>query len=249
VQIQIGVKSEFHGIYIGWVALYFGNKMSFPLTSFTATVEGLDSEALSVIFTKIPQTVVQPSSQSQQLLQVECKNIFTVPPILQVSFMAGSLQTHRIRLPIILTKFFEPVRLTPEDFFERWKLIGGAPREAQQIFPIRVDSSGNIDSAKQQKVVSGARFQLLPDVDPNPTNIVAAGVLHMSAGGKVGCLIRVEPNRDAKVMQASFESLFDADEAYLFCQLCRLTVRSTSEIVSAEILTVMSKSMHATSQV
>lgn len=198
VQIQIGVKSEFHG-HLGRVALYFGNKMPSALTSFTATVDGFDPDALSVTFAKIPQTVIHPTSQSQQLLQVECKNIFTAPPVLQVSFVAGALQTHRIQLPIILSKFFEPVRLTPEDFFERWKLIGGPPREVQQIFPIHLDSLGNIESAKQQKIVLGSRFQILLDVDPNPSNIVAAGVLHMSVGGKVGCLLRVEPNREAKV--------------------------------------------------
>jgi len=142
-----------------------------------------------------------------------------------VSFVAGALQTHRIQLPIVLSKFFEPVRLTPEDFFERWKLIGGPPREAQQIFPIRLDSSGNIESTKQQKIVSGSRFQILPDVDPSPSNIVGAGVLHMSVGGKVGCLLRVEPNREAK--------------------LCRITVRSTSEVVSADVLSLLSKPMVA----
>lgn len=198
VQLQIGVKSEYHG-HLGRVALYFGNKMSQALTSFTATVDGVDPEALSVTFTKIPQTLIHPTSQSQQLLQVECKNIFTAPPVLQVSFVAGSLQTHRIRLPIVMSKFFEPVRLGSEDFFDRWKLIGGPPREAQLVFPIKLDSNGNVDSAKQRAVVNGSRFQILDSVDPNPSNIVAAGVLHMSASGKVGCLLRVEPNRDAKV--------------------------------------------------
>lgn len=43
-------------------------------------------------------------------------------------------------------------------------------------------------------------FPPLPhQIDPNPLNAVAAGVLHMSAGGKVGCLLRLEPNKDAKV--------------------------------------------------
>lgn len=198
VQLQIGIKSEFHG-HLGRVALYFGNKMPSALTSFTATVDGFDSEALSVTFAKIPQTVIHPASQSQQLLQVECKNIFTTAPVLQISFVAGALQTHRIQLPIVMSKFCEPVRLTPEDFFERWKLIGGPPREAQSIFPVRLDPNNNVDTAKQQKIVSGSRFQLLTELDPNPNNVVAAGVLHTSVGGKVGCLIRVEPNRDAKV--------------------------------------------------
>lgn len=52
-----------------------------------------------------------------------------------------------------------------------------------------------------------------------------AGVLHMSTTGKVGILGRVEPNKDAK--------------------LCRLTIRSTNEDVSAEILRLTSKPLDA----
>jgi AP-2 complex subunit alpha len=126
------------------------------------------------------------------------------PPILHVSFMAGALQTHRLPLPILMSRFLEPMTLSPEDFFERWKLIGDPPREAQKIFPIRLDASGRIDVAKQQKFVAGSRFQLLHGMDPNPDNVVAAGVLHMSAGGKVGCLLWLEPNKEAKVRSDRF---------------------------------------------
>ncbi len=52
-----------------------------------------------------------------------------------------------------------------------------------------------------------------------------AGVLHMSTTGKVGILGRLEPNKDAK--------------------LCRLTIRSTNEDVSKEILRLTSKPLDA----
>jgi len=136
------------------------------------------------------------------------------PPILTISYLAGSHQTISIRLPIVLTKFFEHVRLGQTDFFERWKLIGGE-REAQQVFPVALTSAGQLDIPRHRQVVSGHRLNLLDDIDPNPNNLVGAGVLHMSVEGKVGCLLRLEPNREAK--------------------LCRLTVRSTSEDVAAEV--------------
>lgn len=198
IQIQMGIKSEFHG-HMGRVAIYFGNKVAAPLTSFTATLNVLDPEALSVSFAKIPPNVINPRAQTQQLLHVECKKPFTSPPILNVSFIAGSHQSLAVRLPIVITKFFEPVQLGATDFFERWKLIGGPPREAQRIFPIGLDSAGHVDIGKNTKVVSGHRFGLLDDVDPNPVNLVGAGVLHTGEAGKVGCLLRVEPNREAKV--------------------------------------------------
>lgn len=198
VQLQIGVKSEYHG-HLGRVALYFGNKLSSAMTSFTATVDIGDKEALSVSFAKIPPTTVNAKTQSQQLLHVECKSMFTNSPILNVSYMAGSLQSINLRLPIVITKFYEGVKLAQAEFFERWKLVGGPPREAQCIFPVLVDSSGSLETDRHKKVVSGAGLKILDDIDPNPVNIVAAGVLHMSASGKVGCLLRLEPNASAKV--------------------------------------------------
>ena len=197
-QIQMGIKSEYHA-QMGRVAIYFGNKVAAPLTSFTATLSVSDPEALSVSFAKIPPNTVSPRAQTQQLLHVECKKTFTTPPILTVSFIAGSHQSLAVRLPIVITKFFEPVQLGPADFFERWKLIGGPPREAQRIFPINLDGAGHVDIGKNKKVVTGHRFGVLDEVDPNPVNLVGAGVLHTSEAGKVGCLLRVEPNREAKV--------------------------------------------------
>ncbi|KAH9065749.1 Adaptor protein complex AP-2 alpha subunit [Lactarius vividus] len=220
VQIQVGIKSRYQG-HIGQLAVYMGNKISASLTSFTTKVDVDDPEALSVTFAKMPATMVAPRSQSQQILHVECKKAFTTPPIMTISFLAGSHQTIALRLPVVLTKFIEPVVLGASDFFERWKLIGGPPREAQGIFPVNLTSSGELDRERQQQVILGQKLSILPDVDPNPNNFVGAGVLHMSGDGKVGCLLRLEPNRDAK--------------------LCRITIRSTSEEVVGEVQRLIQK--------
>ena len=198
VQIQIGVKSRYHGP-LGQVAVYIGNKMSAPLTSFTTALHTEEPEALAASFVKIAPSTLAPRTQIQQIVQVECKKIFKVPPILVVSFLAGAHQTIAVRLPIVITKFLEGVKLGSADFFERWKLIGGPPREAQSIFPISLDATGHIDTARQRQVVSGYGFSILEGVDPNPSNVVGAGILHTAVDGKVGCLLRLEPNREAKV--------------------------------------------------
>lgn len=224
VQIQIGIKSRYQG-HMGQIAIYFGNKVTAPLTAFTAALYVPDTEALSVSFAKIPPSTIDTRSQSQQLLNIECKKVFSQPPILTVSYLAGSHQAVSLRLPITVTKFFEHVSLGQADFFERWKLIGGPPREAQSVFPIDLNGS-QLDLKKHRDVVSGNKLNVLPDIDPNPSNIVAAGVLHTSLDGKVGCLLRLEPNQDAK--------------------LCRLTCRSTSEQVSAEVLKLIQKSLQGT---
>lgn len=196
-QLQVGVKCEFHG-HLGRIQVYFGNKLPVALDSFTATVDVEDPDALAVTLPKIPSPHVSALSQIQQLIHVECRSTFDEPPLLNISYLAGSLQTLTLRLPVWISKFLEPVKLDSSAFFERWKQIGGPPREAQKIFKIQVDSNNRVDVAKQQRVVGGTKMGLLPGVDPNPSNTVAAGVLHTSKG-KVGCLLRMEPNEKAKV--------------------------------------------------
>ncbi|GAA6049489.1 hypothetical protein JCM3770_007364 [Rhodotorula araucariae] len=213
-QLQVGVKCEFHG-HLGRVALYFGNKVPVALESFTATVSSPDEDAVRVSLPKIPAPHIDALAQVQHLVHVECRDLFAEPPLLHISYLAGSLQTLTLGLPVWPTKFVEPVRLDAAAFFERWKQIGGAPREAQQVFPIPAGA----DADKNRRVVSGARLGILDGIDPNPNNVVAAGVLHMSTGGKVGCLLRVEPNAEAK--------------------LCRLTVRTTNEAVSQAVLKIL----------
>ncbi|KAE8233366.1 hypothetical protein CF326_g1591 [Tilletia indica] len=214
-QLQIGIKSEYHG-NLGRVALYFGNKITVNFTSFTVTVKSQEPDALAASMPKITSTTLGGMKQLQQLIQLECKDHFTAPPVLSISYLAGSLQSVTLKLPVILSKFIEPVSLGPAAFFERWKQIGGPPREAQKIYNFKLTSSGDVDMLRNQKVVTGARMQVLEGVDPNPVNVVAAGVLHTANGGKVGCLLRLEPNKQAK--------------------MCRLTVRTTNDLVSQTLL-------------
>lgn len=213
-QLQIGLKSEFHG-HSGRLALYFGNKLPVPFASFTVTVESSDPAGLLCTMPKIGSSTLQATTQVQQVVQVECRAFFAECPTLRVSYLAGSLQEVTLRLPVFVNKFLEPVSLGQADFFERWKQIGGPPREAQAIFPVRLGSRGEVDHQRHKKVVKGIKWEVLEGIDPNPNNVVGAAVLH-SQGGKVGCLLRLEPNDAAK--------------------MCRLTIRSTNDQVSKRLL-------------
>lgn len=216
-QLQVGIKSEFHG-HLGRIQIYFGNKLPVALESFTATVDVEDPDSLAVTLPKIPSPHVSAMSQIQQLVHVECRSAFSDPPLLNISYLAGSLQTITLRLPVWISKFLEPVKLDSGAFFERWKQIGGPPREAQKIFKIQVDSSG-VDVAKQKRVVGGVKMGLLEGVDPNHMNTVAAGVLHTSKG-KVGCLLRMEPNEKAKVSALSLP-LSSRTTLFLVADYCK----------------------------
>jgi AP-2 complex subunit alpha len=47
----------------------------------------------------------------------------------------------------------------------------GPPREAQKIFPIQLLENGDVDVARNSKIVAGQKFALLGKVDPNPLNV------------------------------------------------------------------------------
>lgn len=196
--IQVGIKSEYHG-HLGRVALFFGNKLTAAFSSFTVTVESQEPAALQVTLPQIPASTLGGKMQVKQVLQIECKDFFEKLPILRFSYLAGSHQTFTLRLPVFICKFIEPVSFSQSDFFDRWKQMGGPPLEAQKIFPIRLDPQGAIENKRNKRVVTGFRLGVLEGIDPNPNNVVAAGVLHMSTAGKVGCLLRLEPNAQAKV--------------------------------------------------
>lgn len=198
-QLQIGLKSEYNGNR-GRLALYFGNKITAPFESVTLVIEG-NEPGLTVTLAQMPTNTIEPMTQIEQVVTLECLEPFTGIPVLKVSYLAGSLQTFAIRLPVFLTKFIEPVELNGQAFFERWRLIGGPPREAQEIFKIKLDASKQkiLEGTKMRKILSGFKLKILEGVDPNPLNVVGAGVLNMAKAGKVGCLFRLEPNQDAKV--------------------------------------------------
>jgi len=221
VQLQIGLKSEYHGDH-GQLTLYFGNKINAPLESLTLMVESDEPSALTVSFPSIPVNKIEPMTQMEQGVMVECKGPFGKLPVLKVSYLAGSLQSFAIRLPVYLTKFIEPIPLNATTFFERWKQIGGPPREQQEIFKIKKTEDGEMmKSSKMAQLVAGMKLNILEQIDPNPNNLVGAGVLNTSANGKVGCLMRLEPNEKA--------------------HLARITVRTTNDLVSAELIKIITQ--------
>ncbi|CAO2648010.1 Nn.00g089320.m01.CDS01 [Neocucurbitaria sp. VM-36] len=215
-QIQVGLRTEYRG-QLGALIFYFTNKSSFAIGSFTTTIDNRSSETLKSDIKGLPDTSIAPEGQTQQTIMFECKNVFTDPPTIRISYLAGALQGLTLQLPVLLHKYMEGAELSAEDFFKRWKQIGGAPREAQSIFGL-VGKNRTMNSDFVQKVVKGFKWGLVTGVDPNVKNIVGATVLH-SSEGKFGCLLRLEPNFDT--------------------QMYRITIRATDESVPPVLIKAM----------
>ena len=196
-QVQIGLRSEYRG-QMGCVILYFTNKSSSPIGSFTTTLDNRSTEHLKIDTKSLPDSTIQPQAQAQQMIMFEAKSVFTDPPTIRISYLAGSLQALTLQLPVVVHKFMDAAELSSEDFFKRWRQIGGAPREAQRVFGL-VGKWRKMDHPFTRGTVEGFRWGILKGVDPNEKNFVGASVLHTSEGGKFGCLLRLEPNYDSMV--------------------------------------------------
>lgn len=200
-QIQVGVRSEYRG-QMACLIMYFMNKTPAIMSSFTTTLDLDESERgkLTWDIKGLPDTTVTQGSQCQQVIMFEAKKVFDKSPTMRISYLAGALQAVTLKLPVTAHKFMDPAELTGEDFFKRWKQIGGAPREAQKIFGLSPGSRDReINESFVRQVVSGFRWGILDGVDPNRKNFVGASVLHTSQGGKFGCLMRLEPNYGTQV--------------------------------------------------
>lgn len=201
-QLQVGVRAEYRG-QMACLILYFTNKTPATVGSFTTTLDLDESDKanLSWDIKALPDSTISQGGQSRQIIMFEAKKVFTKVPTIRISYLAGALQALTLKLPLAAHKFMDPADLTADDFFKRWKQIGGAPREAQQIVGLADTKSGSREITESfiRKTMQGFRWGVLEGVDPNSKNFVGASVLHTSAGGKFGCLMRLEPNYASQV--------------------------------------------------
>lgn len=201
-QIQVGVRSEYRG-QMACLILYFTNKTPALISSFTTTLDLDEAEKPNLTWDikGLPATTIAQGSQAQQVIMFEAKKVFEKSPTIRISYLAGALQALTLKLPVTIHKFMDPAELTADDFFKRWKQIGGAPREAQAIFGLSGPHDGEREMTEGfvRSVLEGFRWGLLHGVDPNTKNFVGASVVHTSEGGKFGCLLRLEPNYGTQV--------------------------------------------------
>ena len=202
--IQVGLRSEYHG-NLGRIALFFGNKLT-PGTSFSSfTVTVTSRPGLAYSSPTLPGSTLEGGSQFQWLLNFDAQTPFSGEPTIKITFVAGSLQTIRLKLPVVLNKFMAPAALPSEDFFKRWKQIGPRePHEKQLVFA----STGKIDLEKARKIVTGLRWSILSGMDKVGENIVGAGVIS-TGKGKAGCLLRLEPNLEKALWRVTVRGTDD----------------------------------------
>ena len=194
-QLQVGVRAEYRG-HLGVIKIYFQNKSSFPIGSFTTTLDNKSAPNLKIDTKGLPESNVAANSQTQMTVVCTCVSPFGEAPTIRISYLAGALQAYTLKLPILPHRFMDPSDLSAEDFFKRWRQIGAGNMEAQNTFGVK--SGGQLDIASMNEIVTKLGWKILESVDPKQENVVGCAVWQKE-GGKVGCLCRVEPGLEQKV--------------------------------------------------
>ncbi|XP_063800829.1 AP-2 complex subunit alpha-2 isoform X1 [Pseudophryne corroboree] len=215
--LQIGLKSEFRQ-NLGRMFIFIGNKVSSQFQNFTPTLMCSDELKASLNLQSKPvEPTVDGGAQVQQVVNIECVEEFVEDPVLNIQFRyGGTFQNFSVKLPITLNKFFQPTEMEAQDFFQRWKQLSSPNQEVQNIFKAKHPMDSEIIKAK----LIGFGPALLENVDPNPSNYVAAGIIQTKSR-QVGCLLRLEPNVQA--------------------QMYRLTIRTSKEEVSQRLCDLLSE--------
>ncbi|KAA8650073.1 hypothetical protein EYZ11_008746 [Aspergillus tanneri] len=206
-QIQVGLRSEYRG-HMGVVKLYITNKSSFAIGSLTTTVDNRATPSLKADTKSLPEPSVPAAGQTQQTLFFGANGPFTEAPTIRISYLAGALQAYTLQLPILMHRYMEPSALSAEEFFKRWRQIGGSPLESQNTFGALAKAQG-INELFTRRVVEGLGWKVLDGVDPNPNNIVGCAV-YQFATGKIGCLLRLEPNYDQRMYRVTIRATQEA---------------------------------------
>uniref|UniRef100_H2Z4L6 AP-2 complex subunit alpha n=1 Tax=Ciona savignyi TaxID=51511 RepID=H2Z4L6_CIOSA len=213
--IQVGVKCEFKEQY-GRVGLFFGNKTGNQLQNFAAAVSlGPEHQGkINVATQKEPPSQIDGGAQVQHFINLECISMFSGSPNLQLRYQHSSApQQVTLKLPVIINKFMEGVDMNSGDFFSRWKQLGQPTQETQKIFQARHP----IDTEAARTKLTGFGMCALTNVDPNPENLVGSGIIKTKTS-QIGCLLRLEPNKQAKMYRLTVRSSV-GEAAALICSM------------------------------
>jgi len=215
--IQVGFRHAYQA-HQAKIAVYLKNKSStVPLVGPAAEINTADASYLSVAMGVSLPPAVEPGQSAQLVLTADCMACFEGAPECVVAFSQGN-HTHRypLRLPMVATKFMDPVGLSAADFMARWQALAPAAtdkeptteepaREQVAVFP---RPAGVIDAL----VVSDVRARVLGGLNLGPTTgLDNANPLQVTCAGTFRTGATNPPNGSAAAQRVSIGVLVKLD--------------------------------------
>ena len=207
--VQIGVKSQWRANQ-GRVALYLGNKHGAELTDVSVEIRPSESSGGPGLQCRLAPA---PSSlgakrQVQVLLELAATSAFAAPPTLALRYAVeddGASHAQRVVLdtPFGCHKFLQPWQSEdPDAFFAKWRELVG---KAQKVEVVRASASlAAAGVTGLAEALRDVRLTPHPGLDPNPKNVVAAGIVPYAQASNTTVMVRVESDaNDAAVFRVT----------------------------------------------
>ncbi|XP_062209591.1 AP-2 complex subunit alpha-1-like [Phragmites australis] len=183
--IQIGLKAEWR-VHHGRLILFLGNKNTSPLMSVRALI--LPPSHLKMELSSVPDTI-PPRAQVQVPLEIVNLRASRDVAVLDFSYTFGTaLVDVKLRLPVVLNKFLQPITLSPEEFFPQWKALTVHSLKVQEV----VKGVKPLSLPEMANLFMSLHLAVTPGLDNNPNNLVACTTFFSEATRAMLCLVRVE---------------------------------------------------------
>ncbi|CAL5357144.1 hypothetical protein CsSME_00046630 [Camellia sinensis var. sinensis] len=183
--IQIGIKAEWRA-HQGRLVLFLGNKNIAPLVAVQAVI--LPPSHLKMELSLVPE-VIPPRAQVQCPLEVVNLRPSRDVAVLDFSYNFGTHAVNvKVRLPVVLNKFLQPISVSAEEFFPQWRSLSGPPLKLQDV----VRGVRPMSLAEMTNLFNSFRLLVCPGLDPNANNLVASTTFYSESTRAMLCLIRIE---------------------------------------------------------
>mmetsp|Transcript_28079 Transcript_28079/g.53476 ORF Transcript_28079/g.53476 Transcript_28079/m.53476 type:complete len:1010 (+) Transcript_28079:139-3168(+) len=191
--VQIGLKALYKGAQ-GRVVLYFGNK------SDQVSVDKLQSNLVPTLGLHMQMVnslapTLAPKQQVQLVMDVMCKSPFLKPPAVHFSYTTNNGQVvaqQQVQLPITMNKFLQPKQVTDRNsFFEAWRTMGGPPLKQQEVIIVK-PALVQVGLPGIAALFNCLSFNVVPDLDPNPNNLVTSASIASESPEELVCIVRLE---------------------------------------------------------
>ncbi|KAH7838795.1 hypothetical protein Vadar_031259 [Vaccinium darrowii] len=183
--VQIGIKAEWRAHH-GRLVLFLGNKNTAPLASVQALI--LPPSHLKMELSLVPETI-PPRAQVQCPLEVLNVRPSRDVAVIDFSYKFGTHMVNvKLRLPAVLSKFFQAITISAEEFFPQWRSLSGPPLKLQEV----VRGVRPMSLVEMANLFNSFRLIVCLGLDPNANNLVASTTFYSESTSAMLCLIRIE---------------------------------------------------------
>lgn len=203
----IMVRSSYAG-FSGNLVLYIKNKTTFAYTSFDVSTR--TTSELTVQSANLAKSELSAQSQVEKAFDIQCLGLFSVQPILQISYFAGAIQTITLKLPITINKFLSASNLQDyAKFSAEWKGFGSQTTHAVQSLTI-VEQEDGLDMKRLISILNGMRWSIMANCPDLHSEVCAAGVLQMRDVQAISVLLQIEVRRSESTVVVNLRSASDS---------------------------------------